>query len=136
MFGSIVKASSTPAPPTRVPGFIKLVAGQAKVKKKFCDGDQNFVVDVNENQEVTIGRLTKAFSSNRNATLIEKAVTDYAFSAGSAYQRILFENDRKFERKRTQTMEAIAKTVLTCALRPSSCSSFFWRWEGGPGGIK
>ncbi|CAE7524392.1 serS [Symbiodinium natans] len=84
------------------------------VKKKFCDGDQNFVVDVNENQEVTIGRLTKAFSSNRNATLIEKAVTDYAFSAGSAYQRILFENDRKFERKRTQTMEAIAKTVLTC----------------------
>lgn len=84
------------------------------VKKKFCDGDQDFVVDVNENQEVTIGRNTVPFSSNRNATLIEKAVTDFAFSEGRVWQRILFEKNRKFESKRTQTMEAIAKTVLTC----------------------
>jgi len=82
------------------------------VKVKYCGGNHTFVVGMNENAEVLVGRGTKSFSASQGLP-VQQAVAAYAFENNDT--RIMFEaSAQKFERKRTETMGTTATDLLIC----------------------
>ncbi|CAE7217352.1 serS [Symbiodinium sp. CCMP2592] len=88
-----------------------------EVNATLCGGNQDFVVGINSNQGITIGRETTNFGADRNVSLIEIAVRDLAFrgddSLSSNYV-LISQVARDFEIKRTELMSAAAARIMHC----------------------
>ena len=87
-----------------------------EVKKKLCWGKDNFVVGVNSNQGVTVGRWTNDFNSKRNESLIDIAVGDFAFDENSvsSIYILMTQEAKTFENRRTESIAVAAASLLQC----------------------
>ncbi|CAE7353229.1 serS [Symbiodinium sp. CCMP2592] len=91
-----------------------------EVNRTLCGGNQDFVVGINSNQGITVGRETTMFGDASNLSLIEIAVSDLAFreleNASYSSRYILMPQEATdFENKRTELMSAAAALILDCS---------------------
>ena len=112
--------------------------------RTLCGGQQDFVVGINSNQFLTVGRETVQYTSNRNASLIELAVRDLAFGdSGSSRYILMPEETSAFDSKLTEPMSAAAASILACddfdlyylegQAPPANYAPYWWNTAPGLG---
>ena len=97
------------------------------LKREYCDGNQDFVVGVNENHGVAVTRPTLPFTDVYSSGYVEEAVRNYAFSNDSKLL-VARESAIDFEKTRLETLA----TATTASLKCDNFDGWFLQGRGEP----
>ena len=85
------------------------------IKTEYCGGNQNFVVAVNDDHGLAVGRSSMPFDTARAEDAIASAVYDYAFKSNESNLILFHTSSRSFEKTRVETMATATTSTLQCA---------------------
>ncbi|CAE7275278.1 hypothetical protein AK812_SmicGene37950 [Symbiodinium microadriaticum] len=85
-----------------------------KVKKAYCAGNQDFVVALNEDLQLTVGFPTVAFADVGGKTLSQRAVEEFHLKDGEPATYILMQPDlQRFQQQRMLRLKEAAEAITS-----------------------
>ena len=99
-----------------------------RIKTEYCGGNQNFVVAVNDDHGLAVGRSSMPYDPARAQDEIATAVYDYAFKSNESNLILFHTSPRSFEKTRVETMATATTSTLPCA----NFDGWFLRRENEP----
>ncbi|CAE7849278.1 unnamed protein product [Symbiodinium necroappetens] len=99
-----------------------------RIKTEYCGGNQNFVVAVNDDHGLAVGRSSMPYDPARAEDEIATAVYDYAFKSNESNLILFHTSPRSFEKTRVETMATATTSTLPCA----NFDGWFLRGENEP----
>ncbi|CAE7360731.1 unnamed protein product [Symbiodinium sp. CCMP2456] len=98
------------------------------IKTEYCGGNQNFVVAVNDDHGLAVGRSSMPYDPARAEDAISSAVHNYAFKSNESTLILFHTSPRSFEKTRVETMATATTSTLECA----NFDRWFLRGEDQP----